>query len=346
MSAPIRLGFAGTPEFAATILERLLDAGWVPCVVFTQPDRPTGRGRRLQASPVKVLAEARGIEVRQPPTLRTVSLQADALDVLVVAAYGLLLPAHILEAPRLGCINVHASLLPRWRGAAPVERAILAGDRETGVCIMKMDEGLDTGPVYRRKTISIDPSTTGGELERALASLGASLLIEVLGEIETLKPSPQAGEGVTYARKLGAAERQLDWTRSAAELSRQIRALCDRAPVTVFATSNPDASEAVGKPADTAYARIRLLKACVLDSTAAKEGVPGDAVAADLSSPGTVIRTGRQGIDVRCGIGVLRITRLQLDRGKGRPIDAADALNGYAELFRVGSQLHSNPPQA
>ena len=337
MSAPIRLGFAGTPEFAATILKHLLDTGWAPCVVFTQPDRPTGRGRRLQASPVKLLAESRGIEVRQPPTLKTQDLRADALDVLVVAAYGLLLPAHILDAPRLGCVNVHASLLPRWRGAAPVERAILAGDRTTGVCIMKMDAGLDTGPVYRCAELPIEPTTTGGGLERDLAALGARMLTEVLAEIEVLKPQPQPESGATYARKLSAADRSIDWSRSAIDIDRQIRALCDRAPVTVFAATDAQS----GSPTVDACPRVQLLQAIALPEAAADESDTGLTAA-----PGTLIRRGRQGIEVRCGTGVLRITRLKLNRGKGAPLDAAAVINGYGGFFEVGGRLLSAIPES
>lgn len=337
MSAPLRLGFAGTPAFAATILERLLQAGFSVQLVLTQPDRPTGRGRKLQPSPVKLLAQAHKIPVRQPSSLKRESLLEDGLDVLIVAAYGLLLPPHILTAPRLGCINVHASLLPRWRGAAPVERAIMAGDERTGVCIMKMDEGLDTGPVYERAELSIISDCSGGELEARLATLGADLLIDVLPRLETLVPVPQSEVGANYARKLGPADSRVDWQQSAREIERRIRAMRDRAPVTVFGL-RPDPSEhpAPGaKPDRSRVLRIRLLSAEVLDTA------PRDAAA-----PGTLTAPVKQHIDVRCGSGLLRITRVQLDRGKGRPLDARSALNGFGEYFTPGARLLAADPTA
>ncbi len=228
----LRLGFAGTPEFAARILHALLAAARVPAVVYTQPDRPAGRRRRLSASPVKTLAEQHNLPVRQPRSLRpaeeAAALRAADLDVFVVAAYGLILPTAVLTAPRFGCINVHASLLPRWRGAAPVERAIMAGDTETGVSIMHMEQGLDTGPVYLQRRLAITPDLDGPSLEARLADLGAEALLECLVRLPDLRPQPQAPEGVTYAAKLSRADAAIDWTLLAVVIERKIRALRGR----------------------------------------------------------------------------------------------------------------------
>src|SRR5579864_7381035 len=197
MSTPLDLIFMGTPEFAATILAALIDAGHLTRVVYTQPPRPAGRGHRLQPSPVQTLAESHGIEVRCPATLRDPAAQAEfaatPADAAVVAAYGLILPARILTAPRLGCLNVHASLLPRWRGAAPIQRALLAGDAESGITIMQMDEGLDTGPILSQQAIGIAPDATAGELSKRLAALGADLILDALDGVAgaTLLAWPQ-----------------------------------------------------------------------------------------------------------------------------------------------------------
>ena len=312
MTASLRLGFAGTPPFAATILSALIDSGHALDLVLTQPDRPTGRGRKRQPSPVKSLAVASGLPVRDPPTLAGESLADDNLDLLVVAAYGLILPDHVLDAPRLGCLNVHASLLPRWRGAAPVERAIMAGDTETGVCLMQMDAGLDTGPVYTCKRVVIGAEETGGELEGRLALLGGELLRNLLPKIETLTPEPQSGSGATYAHKLTAADALIDWRHSADQITRQIRALVDRRPATALAASGE--------------VRIRIL-------AAKADADPHD------RHPGTILRADRQGLVIACGSGLLRITRLQLNRGKGTAMDAAAAANGYPDLLSAGSIL-------
>ena len=307
----MRLAFAGTPEFAATILSDLIDHGLKPVGVYTQPDRPSGRGRRLVPSPVKAVAEAAGIPVRQPKSLKREALEPQDLDVLVVAAYGLLLPRHILEAPRYGCINVHASLLPRWRGAAPVERAIMAGDAVTGVSIMRMDEGLDTGPVYSRAELAIDPDTSGAELEMQLAVLGARALRECLSHLDDWVPEPQ-GEGACYAPKLTPKDSEIDWSRPAGELADQLRALRDRQPARVRA------GDAV----------VQLLEA----KPGAGEHAPG-------SAPGTIVEASKRAITVACGEGVLEVTLLKLNRGKGKPMNAAAALNGYRELFAAGVVL-------
>ena len=225
----MRVAFAGTPEFALPALAALLEAHTV-AGVLTQPDRPSGRGRRVSASPVKSLAETRHLPLLQPASLRDEAARAQLAalkpDVLVVVAYGLMLPAAVLALPRLGCLNIHASLLPRWRGAAPVQRAILAGDAVTGVTIMRMDEGLDTGPMLLKREIPIGARDTAASLLATLAALGAEALLEALEGLRsrTLVPQPQPEEGATYARKIGKSEARIDWSRDAVSIERQVRA--------------------------------------------------------------------------------------------------------------------------
>lgn len=225
-----RLAFMGTPEFAAASLRALLNAGYTPVAVYTQPPRPANRGQKLQPSPVHVLANDAGIAVHHPTSLRDPLAQSEFaalnLDLAIVAAYGLLLPAPILTAPRLGCINIHASLLPRWRGAAPIQRAILAGDQESGIGLMQMEIGLDTGPVLAEARCAITPTTTGGALHDQLAILGADLLIQSLPKIlaGALPAKPQPIDGVTYAQKIIKDEARIDWTQPAAMIERHIRA--------------------------------------------------------------------------------------------------------------------------
>jgi len=234
----LRVAFAGTPEFAAVALRQLLAAGHAVPLVLTQPDRPAGRGLKLQASAVKQVAQARGVPVAQPLSLRLdgkypadAAAARDALgaagpDVLVVAAYGLILPAWVLALPRLGCLNIHASLLPRWRGAAPIQRAIEAGDAHTGITIMQMDEGLDTGAMLRVERLAIAPDDSAASLHDKLAALGGRLLLEALDAAARgrLEPVPQPADGVTYARKLDKAEALIDWQADAAAIERRIRA--------------------------------------------------------------------------------------------------------------------------
>lgn len=223
------MAFAGTPDFALPALEALLKSHTV-VGVLTRPDRPSGRGRHLHASPVKTLAQARRLPLLQPASLREeaprAQLAAWAPEVLVVVAYGLLLPPPVLALPRHGCLNIHASLLPRWRGAAPVQRAILAGDSVTGVTVMRMDEGLDTGPMLLRREIGIGPGETGGSLRAALAALGAAALVTALEGLAagTLEAQPQPREGITYAARIEKSEARIDWSRDAASLERQVRA--------------------------------------------------------------------------------------------------------------------------
>lgn len=257
----MRIIFMGTPEFAVPTLDALVSAGHDVVAAYSQPPRRAGRGKALTPSPVQRRAEALGIEVRTPASLKGADVQAEfaALnaDVAVVAAYGLLLPRAVLDAPRLGCLNVHGSLLPRWRGAAPIQRAILAGDAETGVGIMQMEAGLDTGPVRLEARTPIDGKTTG-ELTAGLAEMGARLMIEVLGNPEAYPPVPQSSEGITHAAKIDKAEARLDFTRAAIEVERQVRAFAP-APGAFF---------------EYAAERIRILAAQVMDGT----GEPGEVI--------------------------------------------------------------------
>jgi len=302
----LRVVFAGTPEFAVPCLQRLFAAPGEVVAVYTQPDRPAGRGRQLMPSPVKQAALAAGIEVRQPDTLRGPEVQ-HALrelrpDLMVVVAYGLILPRKVLAIPRHGCWNVHASLLPRWRGAAPIQRAIEAGDAETGVCLMQMEAGLDTGPVLLRRATPIGPAETAGELHDRLAQLGAELLGEGLdllcaGRLPASQPQP--AEGVTYAHKLEKHEARLDFGQSAEALARRVRAF----------SPWPVAEGMIDGE------RLRIHRAVAL---------PGKVSAA----PGDVVERSRDGLDIACGDGVLRLTCVQ--REGGRPLPIADFLNARA----------------
>jgi len=224
-----RIVFMGTPAFAAVALKALVDAGHEVIAVYSQPPRPKGRGMETQKSPAHILAEEHGIPVRTPASLRTTeeaaAFAALQADVAVVAAYGLILPKAVLAAPRLGCLNVHASLLPRWRGAAPIQRAIMAGDANTGVTIMQMAEGLDTGPMLLKEEFAIGADMNAGALHDALAEIGARLIVQALDQLPDLKPGPQPVDGVTYAAKITKEECRIDWRRSASELDRHIRGL-------------------------------------------------------------------------------------------------------------------------
>ena len=304
----LRLAFMGTPEFAVPILRALIDAGHDMIAVYTQPPRPAGRGYRAQPSPVQRAAEAAGIPVRAPAKLdqaEQANFRALALDAAVVAAYGLILPKPVLEAPRLGSLNVHASLLPRWRGAAPIQRAILAGDRETGVTIMQMDEGLDTGPMLLAERVDIKPETTATTLHDQLAAVGARLIVRTLGGLAdgTLAARPQPAEGITYAKKLAREEGRIDWSQPAADLERRVRAL------------NP----APGVWFERGGERIKVLAATVVEDRTA-------------ASPGTVLDAD---LTVACGSAALRLTRLQ--RAGRAAVDAAAFLRGYA--LKPGDRL-------
>jgi methionyl-tRNA formyltransferase len=288
----MRVIFAGTPEFAALALGAIVAAGHQVALVLTQPDRPAGRGMVLQPSAVKRVALAHGLEVFQPPTLRDVEVQAKiaAVDaeVMVVAAYGLILPQAVLDLPRLGCLNIHGSLLPRWRGAAPIQRALLAGDAETGVCIMQMEAGLDTGPVLLREALPIAADDTTATLHDKLATCGARLIVETLDRLP-LTAEAQPEQGVTYAHKIEKAEAAIDWTRSAVELDRHIRAF------------NPFP----GAQAQFAGQTVKLWTARPL---------------AGHGEPGCVLSVDRQAVVIACGEGALAVGELQKAGGKRLPV--------------------------
>ncbi len=294
--------FAGTPEFAASTLRALAESKHDVCLVLTQPDRPKGRGRKLAASPVKSLAGELGVSVAQPVTLKDAAIREQLCkldpDLMVVAAYGLLLPPEILIIPRLGCINVHASLLPRWRGAAPIVHAILAGDATTGVSVMRMEEGLDTGPVYRSAEIPVSEADTAQTLHDKLADLGARVLVDVVDELDKgkLEAIPQPETGASYAPRIKKTDAILDWTRPGAEIARKVRAFN---PWPVAQTSLGD----------------RQLRIWEADFTA------GEVIA----SPGTVVKAGTDGVQVATVDGVLRLKRLQLPGRK--PVPASEFIN-------------------
>ncbi|HEY8683763.1 MAG TPA: methionyl-tRNA formyltransferase [Rhodanobacter sp.] len=309
--AGLRLVFAGTPEFAVPCLDACRASGAEVVAVYTQPDRPAGRGRKLTPGPVKQAALAAGIAVEQPESLKSAQLQqtlaAYQPDLLVVVAYGLILPRKVLAIPRLACWNVHASLLPRWRGAAPIQRAILAGDSESGVDLMQMEAGLDTGPILLERRTPIVREDTGGSLHDRLSALGADVLAEGLARVlagESLRARAQAEAGVVYAHKLDKAEATLDFSRPALELERQVHAF-DPWPVAE--------GEIAGEPL-----RIWAAHAIELDHQAV---------------PGTVLAASRDGIDLACGHGALRVTALQ--RAGGKRIGVADYLNARAELRQL-----------
>ncbi|HEX4377362.1 MAG TPA: methionyl-tRNA formyltransferase [Steroidobacteraceae bacterium] len=311
----LKVAFAGTPQFAVPSLQALIDAGHTMVGVLCQPDRPAGRGRELKPGPVKQLALRAGIPVSQPATLKTEDeravLREWAPDVLVVAAYGLILPPAALAIPRLGCINVHASLLPRWRGAAPIQRAILAGDAHTGVCIMRMAAGLDTGPVFGpvgRRCLPVNDSVSGGELQAQLATLGASALIDTLVHVEagTETLEVQSPAGVTYASKISKTEARIDWQAPSSQIARQVRAF-NPWPVAqtpwegqilrVWEASSADPMEDVASPA----------------------GVP----------PGQILSLHGERLLVQCGDGPLALTRVQLP---GRRVVSAREFAGQRSL--------------
>jgi methionyl-tRNA formyltransferase len=309
MNHPLRVVFAGTPEFAVPHLRACRRDNVEIVAVYTQPDRPAGRGRSLSASPVKQAAQALGVAIEQPENFRQPGaidrLRRLAPDLLIVVAYGLILPRKVLAIPSsLGCWNVHASLLPRWRGAAPIQRALLAGDTQTGVCLMRMEAGLDTGPVLLRRSIPMAADETGGTLHDKLASLGAALLAEGLERLTSgpsLAPQAQAAEGMTYAHKLEKAEARLDWNAPAEVIARKVRAF-DPWPVA---------------EAQLGGELLRIWKAAVVDE--------------DVTlAPGSIVAAGRDGIDVACASGVLRL--LEVQRAGGRRIRAADLANSRPDL--------------
>jgi len=302
----MKLIFAGTPEFAACALKALLDKDHDVALVLTQPDRPAGRGMKPFASPVKQLAQSTGLNILQPPTLKDAAVQQAlrevAAEVMVVAAYGLMLPQQVLDIPRLGAINIHASLLPRWRGAAPIQRALLAGDRETGISIMCMEAGLDTGPVLLQESFAINPEETAQSLHDRLAKLGARMIVQTLNALGKgeLTPKAQPELGVTYAHKLNKAEARISWSSTAEAIDRSIRAF------------NPFP----GAHSCLKGVELKLWRAamtCNLDM--------------DEIKPGQVLRVTRQGITVACGQGVVEL--LELQRPGAKRLATADFLRGF-----------------
>lgn len=304
----MKLIFAGTPEFAAAALQALLDAGHDIPLVLTQPDRPAGRGMKLKPSPVKALALQHGLRVEQPLTLKTPEAQAliaeVGAEVMVVAAYGLLLPQAVLDLPAKGCLNIHASLLPRWRGAAPIQRALLAGDAETGITIMQMDVGLDTGAMLSVHPLAIAADETAATLHDRLAETGAQAIVDTLARLDTITPVPQPAEGVTYAQKLSKAEAEVDWSQPAADIARAIRAY---------------------NPVPGAFTRLdgEPLKLWLAEAEAGS------------GEPGTVLAADADGVRVAAGSGVVRLTQLQAAGGKR--LAARDFVAGRPEL--TGTRL-------
>lgn len=310
----LKVVFAGTPEFAAEALTALINSEHEVIAVYTQPDRPAGRGRKLKASPVKEVAEKYNLPIYQPESLKSESDQQQLRelnpDVMIVAAYGLILPQVVLDIPRMGCLNIHASLLPRWRGAAPIQRAILAGDTETGITIMQMNAGLDTGDMLSTSTCPIEPSETAGSLHDKLATLGASSLLKTLDQLLSgkIKAVKQDDSQASYAHKLEKQEAQLDWTLSAEQLDRQIRAF-NPWPVAFFLVDDQT---------------VRVWDAEIID----KQGAAG-----------TVLQADKNGVDIACGHNSLRLLKLQ-PPGK-KAMDVASFLNGRSEWLTPGKQLPS-----
>jgi methionyl-tRNA formyltransferase len=299
----LRLVFAGTPDFSVPALDALHAAGHLIAGVYSQPDRPAGRGRKLTPSPVAQRALQLQLATFKPEKLRgdaIEELRALAPEVMVVVAYGLILPQAVLDIPKHGCINIHASLLPRWRGAAPIQRAILAGDRQTGVTIMRMDAGLDTGPMLLTETVAIGEETTAGDLMRRLSALGARLIVDALQRIEagTLAATPQPAQGATYAHKIDKEEARIDWRLPAVELARRVRAFN---PVPI-AWSELDGE------------RVRFYAARALNGRVGGE-------------PGSVLDVGDRGVAIACAEGALLVTELQ--RPGGKPLAAAQAAHGW-----------------
>lgn len=319
MSAPLNLVFAGTPAFAASHLQVLLDSPHRVRAVYTQPDRSAGRGRRMQAGPVKTLATEHDLPVCQPETLRDPKEQENLAkwhaDVMIVVAYGLILPAEVLRIPERGCLNVHASLLPRWRGAAPVERALMAGDRETGVTIMQMDAGLDTGDMLYQLRTPIDERDDRITLEQRLARLGGDALLHTLDNLGSLQAGalPQDEASSSYARKLDKEEAAIDWELPAEEINRRIRAGVGRLPA--FSLLHDE--------------RIRLLRAVV------EPGKSGRA-------PGTILDADRDGLRIACGRDMLCLEELQMPGRK--PVHVRDALNARREMFAPGERFQRARP--
>jgi methionyl-tRNA formyltransferase len=310
---PLRIIFAGTPEFAVPTLEALLNSPHEIIAVYTQPDRPAGRGQKIKESAVKIIAKTHDIPIQQPLSLKNPDEQQALAelkpDVMIVVAYGMILPPEVLAIPRLGCINIHPSLLPRWRGAAPIQRAILAGDRETGVTIMQMDKGLDSGPILSQIHYPLS-NETSAELHDRLAMIGAELLLDSLTQLEhaEISAKPQDPTHVTYAAKISKTEAMIDWNRSATEINDQVRGL------------NP------WPIAHTAWngEALKIWQAEVLTENS-------DAL------PGTILRVNKQGLDIACNKSVLRILKVQLPGG--RPISMTDFMNAHLKHLIPGKKL-------
>ncbi len=308
----MRIVFAGTPEFAAEHLKALLNSPYEIVAVYTQPDRPAGRGQKLMPSPVKQLAVAQGIPVLQPPTLRNAEAQAELAalqpDLMVVVAYGLILPQAVLDIPRLGCINSHASLLPRWRGAAPIQRAVQAGDSESGVTVMRMEAGLDTGPMLLKVSTPISAEDTGGTLHDRLAAMGPPAVLEAVAGLAagTLQGEVQDDALATYAHKLNKDEARIDWSRPAVELERLVRAF---------------------NPWPVCHSTLNGESVKVLAAT----------VSTGQGAPGEILDASKHGLLVACGDQALCLTRLQLPGGK--PLNFSDLFNSRRETFAVAMVL-------
>ena len=318
-NASLRIIFAGTPEFAAVHLRGLLDSPHQLVAVYTQPDRPAGRGKKLQASPVKKMAQSAGIAVYQPPSLRDEQAQrqlADlGADVMVVVAYGLILPQAVLDAPRIACLNVHASLLPRWRGAAPIQRAIEAGDSESGITIMQMDAGLDTGNMLAIARCALDEKTTAASLHDQLADMGTPLLLQVLDTLpeHLARGRIQNDELATYASKILKPEAEIDWRESAEIVARKIRAF---------------------NPFPISYTMLGDDRLKIHAASPGRES-------AGAACPGTIVESVATGIFVACGQGQLHISRLQLPGGKA--LSTEQMLNARSALFSPGTVLGPGP---
>lgn len=319
MTQPLRIVFAGTPDFAARHLEALLASQHQVVAVYTQPDRPAGRGKKLQPSAVKQLALEHDLPVLQPNSLKADDEQQQLAqwqaDVMVVVAYGLILPQVILDTPRLGCLNVHGSLLPRWRGAAPIQRAIWAGDQQSGVAVMKMEAGLDTGPVLLEQRCDISAKETSASLYHKLEGLGPAALVTVVDDLENYlsQAKPQDDELANYAKKLTKEEGQLDWQANAEQLERNIRAF-NPWPTAWFSAEGFKGNQSA----------VKVFEAEVIEN-------PNDVI------PGTIINASAEGIDIACGTNALRIHTAQVPGKKPQP--AATLVNGYPSIFNKGNQL-------
>lgn len=310
----MNIGFAGTPQFAATILVALLASKHDVALVLTQPGRPSGRGRRIRPGPVETLCRERSLVVHTPSTLNGVESTLEPLDVLVVAAYGLLLPTSVLSAPRLGCMNVHASLLPRWRGASPIEHAILHGDKETGVSIMRITRRLDAGPVFRQAALPLTSESTTSSITEELSQLGGAEIVKVLDDAEIGlldEPHAQIEDQATYAPRLPNEAAQINWRESASQLERHIRAFHGRRMA--FTTLQQATREV----------RIRVLDAKLVDA---------------VGDPGQILSVGSEPV-VGCGTGALALRTVQLNIGNGRVMSGADAVNGFSDVWQVGTRF-------